>query len=106
MDIMFKSWLNQTVQIESYVSQDGAGDCSYGTSRNVSCYMYGGGQRFTHDGTHNITQWTSVLCVDGTETVNPKDRVTIGGRKFPVLHVVPYYDDLGNKEFSEVHLDA
>jgi hypothetical protein len=104
MDATLKGWMNQLVQVSPYLSQDGAGDPTLGALIDLYCYSYGGGSRLVRNKSGEEVVCTRILGMDGSALVHLKDFVYLDGRRFPIMSIVPYYDDVGSIDFVEVLL--
>jgi len=104
MDITLKSWMKQVIQVRAHQTQDGAGDPTLGASIDLYCYSYGGGSRLVRNKNGEEIICTKILCMDGTSLIHLKDFVYIDSHRYPIISIVPYYDDLGNIEIVEVFI--
>lgn len=104
MDTIIKSWMNEVVQVQAPMATDGAGDPTLQPPIDLYCYSYGGGSRLVRNRQGDEVVCTKILCTEGNALVHLKDFVYIDGRRYPILDIIPYYDDIGNVEIVEVLL--
>lgn len=79
-----KSWLNQTVSLESVTGVDGYSDPTYGTSSDVDCRIVEEQKEILSD-TGEVQISNTQIYVDGSETVNLSDRLTLPGNETPEI---------------------
>jgi len=103
MDAGFKEWLNTVVQIQPYISQDGAGDPTFGTSFNLNCYSEGSSRLIVNAAGEEVLS-TQVLYFDGSALIHLKDYITLGVLQYPILQAIPYLNERGVIEMVEVFL--
>jgi len=103
MDVEFKRWLNQTVQVSTALTSDGAGDPIDSVLKDLRCYMEGGTKLVINRQGEEVAS-TNTLYFDGADFPQLKDHIIVGTQRFSILQIVPYYDERGIAEMVEVSL--
>lgn len=104
MDVGFLRWLNQTATISPWIKQDGSGDAEYGPSFTAKCFDSGGGFRaiINRAGVEVVSRKS--IYFDGLTPLQTLDLLTLEGETYPIMEIIPYYDEKGNLFMSEAFM--
>lgn len=105
MDSCIKNLMKIPIDWEKYSNQNGAGEKSYSSKVTLYCYKQGGARLVrTSRGEQVVSK--EILYLDGSNInvaqISVKDRITTPTGTYPILDVLPFYNEKGILDLVEV----